>query len=311
MGYSEICPNETDAEIESWCKKTFQKTGNVTLAKRTDPDKITCLCNNISSINVSIKASVPNDITLLGQAGNLNAKATCVWSGVFEDMPEGNYCTSMTGVNPHGCNEMDTSICFSNTCISKGDDYNMTCNTCDGRVFSIVKENKAIKRTYSPPINCNPSVNCSSHGCCNTQVDSTIQGPCKCYRDPEHGYWDGVACSDCLKGYKSINGNLCTTPSPSIQVILSSIATPMTMVLPNLTVLVIFAIIGLVRRLWDTDTPFRATTLRRANLSTVQSARRGEAGMFRPKQIPPRPGEIQDFMSDSLASGTNEGMSVW
>ncbi|CCW62234.1 unnamed protein product [Phytomonas sp. EM1] len=310
-GFHEICPIAEKKAIETWCKKTFQKNGNVTLGNHTVIGKqIECVCNNFTSIMVSVKANVkeglPNGSDIPSPPGSPD-KMICYWSGVFEDMPEGNYCTSMAGVNPSGCNGVDTSFCYTSSCNTKGDGYNMTCNTCEGRMFSIVKEKNKYTRTYSPPVDCSPEVNCTSHGCCNTQLAAKTDGPCTCYRDPKHGYWDGANCSVCLKGYKTTGVEYCTTPAPAIQVILSSLAVPMTMVLPNLLMMVVFVIIGRVRRLWDTDAPFRLTALRRTNLSTVQSARRGEASMFRSKRISRRPAKSQGFISDSQAPVTHDG----
>jgi hypothetical protein len=227
----------------------------------------------------------------------------CSWAGVFTDYPDGVQCLATTGICPVSCAIMPPNLCNnahtnSETCSSSSAYMvSYTCLTCNGRNFTISSTGaNSCTRYYSQSDTCNAQSACNGHGCCvGTTTDSgSTSTTCTCFSDSTNGYYTGTSCNTCQAGYTVNSANLCVV-SNRVQYILASIAKTWTMVAPNMAVLFLFVIFGVTRKLNASDRPFDLTGLRRANLSTVQVARRRQQSLFHSKYIPMRPAKSRSF----------------
>ena len=241
-------------------------------------------------------------------SSNDYVNGSCTWSGTFTEYPDGVQCMATTGVCPSSCSVIPPNLCNnaytnSETCSSNGaTQVSYTCMTCNGRNYTItstVASNGAVNcsRYYSSADTCNAKSACSGHGCCvgpsaDTGSTSTT---CTRFSDGLNGYYTGSSCNSCQNGYSENSAQLCVVVTNRVQFILASIAKTWTMVAPNMAVLFLFVIFGVTRKLNASDRPFDLTGLRRANLSTVQVARRRQQSLFHSKYIPMRPAKSRSF----------------
>ncbi|KPA85123.1 hypothetical protein ABB37_01510 [Leptomonas pyrrhocoris] len=243
----------------------------------------------------SSSASVPS--ALSSSSSDANVTGTCAWSGVFTPYPEGVQCTAITGVCPSSCGVIPPNLCNnaytkSETCGEVGvHEVSYTCLTCNGRNYTIHSSNGTkCTRYYAEGDKCDAKSTCNGHGCCVGKENT-----CVCYSDGVNGYYTGSTCNSCQNGYEWNSANQCLQATNKVQFILASIAKTWTMVAPNMAVLFLFVIFGVTRKLNASDRPFDLTGLRRANLSTVQVARRRQQSLFHSKYIPMRPAKSRSF----------------
>lgn len=286
------CPL-TEADATSWCRAKFDSGGNVT-ADRWGGSSFSCVCNNVTSITIFVNldsaSSSSNEITM------------CQWAGTFVAYPDGASCYNTTGVCPVNCSGIASTFCTGTyQCQTAADgSFVYSCSMCNGRLYTINGTSSGrCTRSYSADIGCDPNVACSGHGCCTVPVADTTYDTCICDADSKKGHWKQPTCRVCESGYGSGSNGPCTSPTPTIQVVLSSIGKTWTMVLPNIAVLFLFVVFGVARRLNSSDRPSDLTGLRRANLSAAQVARRRQQSLFHSKYIPMRPAKSRSFMNTS------------
>lgn len=298
------CPLDCEAAA-LWCTQTFVNPTNTgIMTAECDmtpessssftnglPESFQCVCNGNEAVQVDVGAS------------------GCTWQKGFDEYPGGGNCTPTTGVCPKRCAEIPTTECVSSNCVEEILEdglyyYQYTCTTCEGRVYNITGTSAECKRDYTDtPKGCVPETTCNGHGCCTAVSQLTNTPICKCYHSQTDGYFAQPFCRDCLQGYDSSKGKLCTNPTPIIQLILSNISTTWAMVLPNMAVMFLFVVLGIARRMWDSDTTFDLTWLRRAKLSPMQCAQRGQPSRFHSKYIPRRPAKSRCFANGQPKDG--------
>ncbi|ESL11243.1 hypothetical protein TRSC58_01011 [Trypanosoma rangeli SC58] len=83
------------------------------------------------------------------------------------------------------------------------------------------------------------------------------------------------------------------------------------MVLPNLAILFLFVVFGVVRAEFESDRSFQSATLRKTGLSAVQVARRQQRGLFHSKYIPKRPAQSRCFVNDVETQLLRRGPSAY
>lgn len=297
LGQLSTCPLECGEAALAWCESTFGRGGYLSVEDCGDGESFECRCNNASSINVT----VTHDESSQGPV--------CNWTNEeFESMPGGGYCTPTTALCPSSCADIDaffcetTPFCEENTTTGL---YNFSCTTCQGRKVSIVGTNESCSKHYSAKILCSPETTCNGHGCC-VHPESNSSPVCRCFANSSYGHWAQPRCSECEAGYDPGKG--CREPSSNANIVyvLSSIASTWTMLSPNLAVPVLFVVLGVARRLWDSDRAFALTALRRAHLAPVQTARRHQQSLFHSKYVPRRPAKSRCFINES-AEGVRAG----
>lgn len=252
-----------------------------------------------SSSGMSSHASSSSKHASSSSSQDVVVHGSCSWSGVFTGYPDGVQCMATTGVCPITCSMMPSNLCDNQytdsvSCTS-GAAYvvSYTCLTCNGRNYTISSTAAdSCTRYYSSADTCDAQSACSGHGCC---VGSSSGTTCSCFSDGTNGYYTGSTCSSCQTGYSENSNHLCLVATNRVQFILASIAKTWTMVAPNMAVLFLFVIFGVTRKLNTSDRPFDLTGLRRANLSTVQVARRRQQSLFHSKYIPMRPAKSRSF----------------
>ncbi|KAK7195032.1 hypothetical protein NESM_000426000 [Novymonas esmeraldas] len=228
---------------------------------------------------------------------------TCQWAGVFSHYPDGLQCLPSTGVCPTTCSVMPPYLCEAQAAggCSVAADGTLTyfCQTCTGRVYTINTTGpQSCQRSYTAPL-CDPQKDCSRNGCCTVyrgeSNSNATGGVCDCFSNNSHGFYTGATCAQCAASYTISSDGLCRLRAQPVQLLLASIAKTWTMVSPNVAVLLLFVIFSLVRKLNTSDRPFEMTSMRRANLSTVQVARRRQQSLFHSKYIPMRPAKSRSF----------------
>ncbi|KAG5500026.1 hypothetical protein GH5_04168 [Leishmania sp. Ghana 2012 LV757] len=243
-----------------------------------------------------------------GKASSLSssvlANDMCEWDGFFSKYPDGMECLPITGMCPASCSEIPRYLCESQYTVScqvrSNDTLLYTCVTCSGAAFTINTTGpNTCNRLLTPPL-CDPQSDCSGHGCCtmshgDSSSSSVSDVKCNCFENRTHGYYAGTNCGSCAPGYYVNSEGICKTRVQPGQVLLASIGKTWTMVSPNVAVLFLFVIFSMVRKLHASDRPFELTGLRRANLSSVQVARRRQQSLFHSKYIPMRPAKSRSF----------------
>ncbi|KEG07699.1 hypothetical protein DQ04_09051010 [Trypanosoma grayi] len=274
------CPESCNTTDE-WCSRVFGHGGAVS-SRNCVGSSFECTCNNASGITVT------------------RTSEGCTWDRDFNDVdPNGSYCFPYTSRCPTSCADISqwTIHCVADTiCTTENKGFNFNCTTCAGRTYSVIGDNESCEKHYSSEIlSCDPLTTCNGHGCC--RKPDTALDACICFRDPVNGYWAQPLCSSCDDAYDPNKGG-CTHPRPVIQQILSSIGSTWTMVLPNLAVLFLFVVLGVVRGECESDKSFQSTALRKTELSAVQVARRHQRGLFHSKYIPKRPAQSRCFLNE-------------
>ncbi|KAG5500603.1 hypothetical protein JKF63_03699 [Porcisia hertigi] len=244
----------------------------------------------------SVSSARPPVTPLSVQGGNM-----CFWNGSFTSYPDGVKCFASTGVCPTSCLQIPKFLCESeqaSSCtVSRDGALLYSCATCRGEIYTINTSSPiTCFRRYTSPL-CNPQLTCNGHGCCSTHptINPAADEVCNCFANSSHGYYAGADCGECAPNYYKNSAGLCKTRVQTVQILLASIGTTWTMVSPNIAVLFLFVVFGMVRKLNASDRPFELTGMRRANLSTVQVARRRQQSLFHPKYIPMRPAKSRSF----------------
>ncbi|KPI84296.1 hypothetical protein ABL78_6639 [Leptomonas seymouri] len=323
----QVCPVSTSAAaMSAWCTARFGGRGGTLTASAWDRGRqsFSCICNAnadaamqitrvaafqqltddemvseslSSSDNSSSHLTLENRSSISSSSSNPVVTGMCSWMGAFTPYPDGVQCMATTGVCPSSCSVMPPNLCNnavakSEICTEAGA-YNVfySCQTCNGRNYTIHSISvSSCTRHYTEADRCDAQAACSGHGCCVGRGAA-----CVCYSDSVNGFYTGSTCSSCQSGYERNSANLCLVVPNRVQIILASIAKTWTMVAPNMAVLFLFVIFGVTRKLNASDRPFDLTGLRRANLSTVQVARRRQQSLFHPKYIPMRPAKSRSF----------------
>ncbi|KAG5474517.1 hypothetical protein LSCM1_03304 [Leishmania martiniquensis] len=252
-----------------------------------------------SSYNSEMSSETPSSLSSSGSQTDM-----CYWDSVFTGYPDGVTCMPITGLCPNDCSEIPPYLCESqqsSTCTHHSNGSLLySCMTCSGGTFSINTTGpKSCHRGLTQPL-CDPQVDCSGHGCCTMSPEessssSTRDVMCSCFENRTHGFYAGANCASCAPGYYVNSEGICKTRVQPGQVLLASIGKTWTMVTPNVAVLFLFVIFSMVRKLHASDRPFELTGLRRANLSSVQVARRRQQSLFHSKYIPMRPAKSRSF----------------
>ncbi|CAC9505429.1 hypothetical protein conserved [Leishmania donovani] len=323
------CPATAEAAPE-WCNKLFGGAGGIVTAGAWSESFFACVCNGAAPLIISRHQDLPEEseqqsspallewdssralstqlsssmAVFSSSSSSAPAKYTCRWIGFFSPYPDGEQCLPSTGVCPTNCTVMPPFLCDSQqagSCtVSESGTLLYTCLTCTGRLFTINTTGPdTCHRTYTEAL-CDPRTECSGHGCCAMQnIDpsssSATGGVCNCFANRTHGYYAGENCAACASGYYVDSEGVCKTRVQPVQILLASIGKTWTMVSPNVSVLFLFVIFSMVRKLNASDRPFELTGLRRANLSSVQVARRRQQSLFHSKYIPMRPAKSRSF----------------
>ncbi|GET90198.1 hypothetical protein, conserved [Leishmania tarentolae] len=317
------CPATAEAAPE-WCTELFGGAGGAVTAGSWSDNVFTCVCNGAASLQITRRQDSHNGSELPPSSVALQSTApsskwfpqvdsslspqepetdTCEWSGVFSQYPDGDQCRPSTGVCPTNCTAMPPFLCErqqAGNCTSRNGTLLYTCLTCTGRLFTInTTDPDTCQRTYTEEL-CDPQADCSGHGCCAMHDVEPLRVPgtenaCNCFANHSHGYYAGENCAACSPGYYLDSTGTCTTRVQQVQILLASIGTTWTMVSPNVSVLFLFVVFSVVRKLHASDRPFELTGLRRANLSSVQIARRRQQSLFHSKYIPMRPAKSRSF----------------
>ncbi|KAH9600267.1 hypothetical protein LSM04_001332 [Trypanosoma melophagium] len=286
------CPSSCDT-VDEWCSNTFGVGGSIS-SRNCGDSSFECICNGVSGVVVT------RDVD------------SCTWETSFDqNAPNGSFCFSYTGLCPTDCDSINpwTQHCVEDiTCVSENDKFVFNCTTCAGRTYSIEGDSKSCKKEYSSEIACDPATTCNGNGCCRKPGTSLDQ--CACFRDPIRGFWAQPCCSNCDPAYEPGKDH-CTKPRPVIQTILSSIGSTWTMVLPNLAVLFLFVVLGVIRGECESDRGFQSTALRKTGLSAVQVARRHQRGLFHSKYIPKRPAKSRCFLNEEEGQTHFRGPSAY
>ncbi|EAN80146.1 uncharacterized protein TEOVI_000512500 [Trypanosoma equiperdum] len=285
------CPESCDT-AGRWCEIRFNRGGRVSVGE-CNASSFTCVCNDAVDITVT------------------RNEESCWWSGSFDmtnNVSEESLCSADTAQCPQTCQqagEQITRCAGSVLCTEDGDGYIFTCAISEGTILHINKSVYGCLTTIvEPELHCNPKVTCSGHGYCVNP--HTLSNSCVCFSDPINGYWVGANCSECHADYGPGGGN-CTQRTSTIRIILSSIGSTWAMVLPNMVVLFLFVVLGLMRRESESDRSFQSTVLRKTGLSAVQVARRNRCGLFNPKLIPPRPPQSRCFLNEGEGRAKRRG----
>ncbi|RNF21506.1 uncharacterized protein Tco025E_03355 [Trypanosoma conorhini] len=285
------CPTNCSFAAK-WCSSVFGQGGNVSFSNCGEAG-FECTCNDAASIYVT------------------SAEGLCTWTGSFDAAdPNGSYCFSHTALCPSNCSSIEPwkRYCVDDVvCNGDAHGFSFSCTTCEGRTYSIVGDGGECKRAYNATsLACDPLTTCNGHGCCRRPGYPPKESPCRCFSDAVNGYWAPPWCSTCDDGYGPGKGD-CTHQRPVIQKILSSIGSTWTMVLPNLAVLFLFVVFGVVRAEFESDRSFQSATLRKTGLSAVQVARRQQRGLFRSKYIPRRPAQSRCFLNEGETQPPRRG----
>ncbi|KAG8348618.1 hypothetical protein TRVL_00536 [Trypanosoma vivax] len=287
------CPNGC-REAKEWCEKHFARGGNVTL-DRCDQSAFTCGCNGAAAITVHVN------------------EGECSWNGSF-DVTEtnGTICMARTALCPTGCGVVIPWVnrCVANTqCITLNDGYNFSCTTCEGQTYSVVMRDGVCKKQFLGELpDCDPKKTCNNRGCC--RKPGSPGGPCDCFRNPKNQPTLSTKCPTCDENNEKHDEH-CLPERTGLEVFFSSIGSTWAMVLPMLSVLFFFVVLLLFRRECESEKSFQSTELRKTGLSTVQVARRGQAGLFHPKRIPERPPQSRCFVNQEINLVRGRGPSAY
>lgn len=276
---------------------------------RDDPSASAALAGSSShSTSLSPSHSKQDDSSLESSTSssslNITVNGTCAWNGVFTRYPDGVQCMATTGLCPMSCSVIPSNLCnnpyiVSETCTSPSAYVvSYTCMSCNGRNYTISSTSvENCTRYYTGVDTCDAQSSCSGRGCCvgPSTGSGTSTTTCTCFNDGTNGYYTGTSCNSCQSGYDRNSAGMCLVATNKVQFILASIAKTWTMVAPNMAVLFLFVIFSVTRKLNASDRPFDLTGLRRANLSTVQVARRQQQSLFHSKYIPMRPAKSRSF----------------
>ncbi|CAG9577385.1 conserved hypothetical protein [Leishmania major strain Friedlin] len=320
------CPATVEAALE-WCNGLFGGAGGIVTVGAWSEHFFACVCNGVAPLVISRHTDSPGGSeqqsssslpewdssrawstqlspSMAISSSSAPSKHTCRWDGFFSSYPDGEQCLPSTGVCPTNCTVMPPFLCDSQQAsrctISDNGTLLYTCLTCTGRLFTINKTGPdTCPRTYTGAL-CDPRTECSGHGCCamhnvEPSSSSATGGVCNCFANRSHGYYAGENCAACAPGYYVDSEGVCKTRVQPVQILLASIGKTWTMVSPNVSVLFLFVIFSMVRKLNTSDRPFELTGLRRANLSSVQVARRRQQSLFHSKYIPMRPAKSRSF----------------
>ncbi|CBZ28644.1 conserved hypothetical protein [Leishmania mexicana MHOM/GT/2001/U1103] len=324
------CPATEKAALE-WCTKFFGGAGGAVTAGTWSETFFTCVCNGAASLIISRHQDLPvasepqqsssslpewdspealstqlSPSMAVSSSSSSSAPAnyTCRWVGFFSQFPDGEQCLPSTGVCPTQCAVMSPFLCDgqqAGSCtFSESGTLLYTCLTCTGRLFTInTTAPDTCHRTYTEAL-CDPQTECSGHGCCamlsaEPLSSSVTDGVCNCFANRSHGYYAGANCAACASSYYVDSEGVCKSRVQPVQILLASIGKTWTMVSPNVSVLFLFVVFSMMRKLNASDRPFELTGLRRANLSSVQVARRRQQSLFHSKYIPMRPAKSRSF----------------
>lgn len=281
---------------DEMCRNVFSVTGGAALratkcsmesntANTTFTGELICQCSP-SSTSVNSTAS-------FASVSWSPSEGVCNRTDDFEVTPPHFSCNPTIGVCPttRDCGNllspfasscaMGVLTCTTVNVSSTNATLLLQCRTCDGGSLAIHVEESSrtcVKEYTAPTSSCSPATTCNGHGCCAPVSPLAISaevGVCSCFQDATRGYWNpATGCTTCDPSYDSGGSTgLCTNAKPQLVVLLQSLgASPSTMILPNLIIVVVFVLFGLIRRVWPSDDTFAATMSRRVGLPWCRSA---------------------------------------
>ena len=283
------------SNADAWCADIFGRGGSVHSAQCYPGSSFRCICNEGTWIDIHVNQST----------------GRCDWNETFQSSPSGGSCLKSTGVCPKLADCASNASFFSDQCrngqmsCAAGAEANgsaafkMSCFTCSGGSYSIISsQGSCTMVATAPAVPCDPVSRCSGHGCClSPEEPAFVDSQCTCFGDPTNGYWSGAYCNSCDAQHTSVFSG-CTQTKSQVQILLTTLgASPTAMILPNLMVLVIFVLFGLVRRQWTSDEESDMCVRREAGLNPLPASMQQHGLNFRPRALVKRPSQSRGFMN--------------